>query len=172
MTTPLPDCDTTQIAAFWHRAVAAGVASPATPQPAAEPFGDSAEMADELLALIVDGPKRATASAHDAYLLDGDPLPEVGRLSIATDGSGRARAVLRTTDVRIGALSSVDDQFAWDEGEGDRSRAMWLADHEAFFRRWLPEVGLAFHRDLPTVFERFDVIYSEPDPTGAPSRIE
>ena len=28
--------------------------------------------------------------------------------------------------------------FAWDEGEGDRSRSMWLTDHEGFFRRYPP----------------------------------
>jgi uncharacterized protein YhfF len=162
MTTPLPDIDTEQVAAFWRRAVDAGLLDDATQQPDAEPFGDSVELADELLALVLHGPKRATAASYDEYLSEGDPVPVVGGLSIATDGAGRARALIRTTDVRIGPLSSVDDAFAWDEGEGDRTRASWLADHEAFFRRWLPQVGLVFTDDMPTVFERFEVVYAEP----------
>jgi uncharacterized protein YhfF len=56
---------------------------------------------------------------------------------------------------------SVDDSFAWDEGEGDRSRRSWLDDHEAYFRRYLPTIGLEFSWDMPTVFERFDVLYAE-----------
>lgn len=159
--TPLPDLDESQIDEFWARAIAAGVAPPGTARPDAEPFGDSVELADELLALIVDGPKRATASSYDEYELDGEPLPVVGGLSIATDGAGRPRAVLRTTDVRVGPLSSVDDAFAWDEGEGDRTRASWLADHHDFFERWLPQAGLVFSPDMPTVFERFEVLYVE-----------
>lgn len=162
MTTPLPDIDADQVAAFWRRAVDAGVIDRSSPQPGAEPFGDSVELADELLALILHGPKRATAGSYDEYLLDGEQVPRVGGLSIATDGSGRARALIRTTEVRIGPLSSVDDAFAWDEGEGDRTRATWLADHEQFFRRWLPQVGLTYTDDMPTVFERFEVLYTEP----------
>jgi uncharacterized protein YhfF len=69
--------------------------------------------------------------------------------------------VLRTTEVRVGPLSSVDDEFAWDEGEGDRTRATWLADHEAYFRRELAGLDLAFDADMPTVFERFEVVYQE-----------
>ncbi len=69
--------------------------------------------------------------------------------------------MLRTTDVRIGPLSSVDDAFAWDEGEGDRTRDSWLADHHAYFRRELATIGIDFDPDLLTVFERFEVLYAE-----------
>lgn len=160
--TPLPAIDPDVVDAFWQRAISAGAVPVDTPIPAlVEPFGDSVELADELIALVVDGPKRATAGSYDEYLAEGSPVPTVGTLSVATDGSGRPRAVMRTTDVRIGPLSSVDDQFAWDEGEGDRTRAWWLAAHEGFFRRVLPELGLTYTDDMPTVFERFDVIYAE-----------
>jgi uncharacterized protein YhfF len=162
MTTPLPEVDTPQVAAFWQRAIDVGAVPPGTRLPAlVEPFGDSVELADGLIALVVDGPKRATAGSYDEYVHEGSPLPEVGTYSVATDGTGRARAVLRTTEVRIGPLSSVDDAFAWDEGEGDRTRAWWLAAHEGFFRRVLPQLGLTYTDDMPTVFERFEVVYTE-----------
>jgi uncharacterized protein YhfF len=160
--TPLPPIDVAQVEAFWTRVVASGVVDPTTPLPfVVEPFGDSRELADELLALVIDGPKRATAAALADLEQDQTPVPVPGGLSIATDGHGRARAVLRTTDVRVGPLSSVDDAFAWDEGEGDRTRRTWLADHEAFFARFLPSIGLAFDPDMLTVFERFELLYSE-----------
>jgi uncharacterized protein YhfF len=150
------------IIAFWDRAIAAGAVPAGTPLPSMiEPFGDSPEMADELLALIVDGPKRATACSYDEVVADGTTLPEVGGFSIATDGQGVARAVLRTTDVRVGPLSSVDDRFAWDEGEDDRTRTSWLAVHHQFFQRWLPQVGIEFSPDMTTVFERFELLYDE-----------
>ena len=36
---------------------------------------------------------------------------------------------------------------------------MWLTDHEAFFRRQLPTLGIEFDPDMQTVFERFEVVY-------------
>lgn len=160
--TPRPAIDPDEVAAFWSRAIATGAVPTDTPLPAAvECFGDSAELADELLDLVLHGPKRATAGAVAELELEAAPLPEIGDLWIACDGRGRARAVLRTTDVRVGPLTSVDDAFAWDEGEGDRTRATWLADHETYFRRALPVLGLTFTPDLLTVFERFEVPYSE-----------
>ncbi|MGH9286840.1 MAG: ASCH domain-containing protein [Acidimicrobiales bacterium] len=162
MATPLPPIDTDQLACFWKRFLAAGVVEGSTPVPVTvEPFGDSVELADELIGLVVHGPKRATAGALVDYELEGVSPPKPGMISIATDGAGRARAVLRATEVRIGPLTSVDDSFAWDEGEGDRTREWWLSAHQEFFRRYLPTIGVEFDPDVATVFERFEVLFAE-----------
>ena len=159
--TDLPDPDAVQVSGFWARMRALGHAEPDAPVPAAEYFGDSVELADELLALIIHGPKRATAGAYHDYIREGVPIPTIGTTTIALDGRAVPRALLRTTEVRVGPLSSVDDQFAWDEGEGDRTRETWLRDHEGFFERYLPTVGLEFSPEMPTVFERFDLVAVE-----------
>ncbi|MGI8685185.1 MAG: ASCH domain-containing protein [Acidimicrobiales bacterium] len=161
MATPLPPVDRVQVAHFWARFLERGVLDGSTPVPAVEPFGDSVELANELIDLVVHGPKRATAGALVEYELEGAPLPRAGTITVVTDGAGHARAVLRTTDVRVGPLTSVDVSFAWDEGEGDRTRDGWLSSHEAFFRRYLPTIGVDFDRDMATVFERFDVLFAE-----------
>ena len=161
MASPLPPINVQEVEAFWTRATASGAVAAGSPLPSLiEPFGDSQELADELIALVIDGPKRATAAALADFEIEHTPLPEPGLLSVATDGRGNPRAVLRTTEVRVGPLSSVDE-FAWDEGEGDRTRASWLADHEIFFRRYLPTIGVEFDSEMPTVFERFEVVYIE-----------
>jgi uncharacterized protein YhfF len=159
--TPVGDVDPLAVAAFWERARDALGFDPARPAPAASCFGDMVELADELIDLVLAGTKRATASAVEHLEADGEPLPQVGGLWIATDGSMRPRALLETTDVRIGPLSSVDDAFAWDEGEGDRTRASWLDAHTRYFSRTRATAGLAFHPDIPVVFERFTVRYQE-----------
>jgi uncharacterized protein YhfF len=158
--TVLPPIDLAAVPAFWERGQAAG-AIPLDREvtDVVERFGDSPELAEELLDLVLHGPKRATAGSVAAFEHEGAALPAVGDLWIAADASGRPRVVLRTTEVRIGPLSSVDDAFAWDEGEGDRSRPMWLAGHTAYFRRELAGLGLEFHPDMETVFERFEVVY-------------
>ncbi len=159
--TPLGPRDPALDAAFWNRFLDAAGLDAATSAPPSWPFGDSVELADELIELVLHGPKRATAGSVAEYEHDGDPIPRPGDLSIVTDGSMRPRAVLETVDVRVGPLSSVDDRFAWDEGEGDRARAWWLDAHTRYFRRVFGGLGLEFHPDIPVVFERFRVRYQE-----------
>jgi uncharacterized protein YhfF len=122
-------------------------------------FGDGPELADELIAFVVDGPKRATAALVAAFAADGEPLPRVGAHWVACDGSGRPRAVLRTRELRVGPLSSVDEQFAWDEGEYDRTLASWLDGHRRYFARECEQLGIPFSDDVEVCFERFDVVW-------------
>lgn len=158
---PLPSVDLVHAVAFWARFTTTNSGLGLPMPTVVAPFGDSVELANELVGLIGSGLKRATAGAILDYERANDPLPVVGSVSIATDGTGQARAVLRTTEVRVGPLSSVDEQFAWDEGEGDRTRATWLDEHERFFRRYLPTLGLHFDPEMAVVFERFELMYWE-----------
>jgi len=124
-----------------------------------ERFGDSAELADELIELVLHGPKRATAGLVADFSADGEPLPRIGGHWIACDGSGAPRAVLRTQELRIGPIDSVDDAFAFDEGEGDRSREDWLRSHRRYFTRTCAARGEQFTDEHEVVFERFAVVW-------------
>ncbi len=153
--------DPVAVAEFWARCRAASAVEGSPPTPPAWYFGDSVALADELIELVLAGPKRATAGSVAEYEAEGEPIPAAGDLSIVVDGSLRPRALLETTEVRVGPLSSVDDRFAWDEGEGDRSRDFWLRAHTDYFRRAFARLGLAFHPEIPVAFERFVVRYQE-----------
>ncbi|SMH37327.1 Uncharacterized protein YhfF [Rathayibacter oskolensis] len=148
--TPLPAPDAGSVDRLWaeYRAVADAPEAP----PPVESFGDCVEMADELLALVRRGVKTATAS-----LVGPDPIPDPGDHWIVCDGAGVARVVLRTVDVRIGSLESVDDDFARAEGEGDRSRDAWLTGHRRYFAREAPD-GIG-----DVVFERFVLVWPRED---------
>jgi uncharacterized protein YhfF len=130
-----------------------------TESPVSERFGDSAELADELLDLVMHGPKRATAGAVADYVHAGESLPRIGEHWVVHDGSGAPRVVLRSMELRIGPLASVDEAFAWDEGEDDRTRESWLDGHSRFFRRTLGRIGVDFHDQIEVVFERFRVVW-------------
>lgn len=127
-------------------------------------FGDSAEMADELGLLVLHGPKRATAGLLQAFEAENDPLPRVGDRFLVLGGDGQPLAVVRTAHVRVGPLSSVDDRFAWDEGEGDRTRDWWLEAHTGFFTRQCAAMNLTFSEDIPVVFERFELVWPTIEP--------
>jgi uncharacterized protein YhfF len=116
-------------------------------------------MADELADLVVRGPKRATAGLLRDFAVGGEPLPRVGGHVVVVDGKGMPRCIWRTTEVTIKPLIAVDDAFAWDEGEGDRTRDDWLDGHRRFFARQAAREGFEFHDRIETVFERFTVVW-------------
>jgi uncharacterized protein YhfF len=122
-------------------------------------FGDSAEMADELADLVLTGTKRATAGLARDFGAGKEPPPVLGGHVVLVDGTGRPHAIWRTTDVRTGPFNSVDAQFAWDEGEGDRTLAWWLDAHRAYFERQAALHGFVFTDDIATIFERFTVVW-------------
>jgi uncharacterized protein YhfF len=136
---------------FWRRFVAAtGIDGAHT----AWAFGADAETATELGLLVRDGPKRATASLRSAYD-GGEPLPAVGDLGVILDGGGRPLCVVRTTAVEVRAFADVDEEFAWTEGEGDRSLAYWRCAHIRFFA----DGGVDVVDATPLVLERFDLVW-------------
>ena len=122
-------------------------------------FGDSPELADELAYLVLNGPKRATAGLVLEFERDGEPLPRPGDHSIVLNGRGDRVCVIRTTEVEVKPLSQVDDQFAWDEGEGDRSLTWWRQAHDRYFTRQCEQLGVPFRDDLAVVFERFELVW-------------
>ncbi len=144
---------------MWREYRAAHPGLPVAEEPVVEAFGDRPALADELIAFVLDGPKRATAGLVAGYAAAGELLPRVGAHWVACDGSGKPRAVLRTTELRVGPLSSVDAQFAWDEGEYDRSLETWLEGHRRYFRRECEQLGIEFSDEIDVCFERFDVVW-------------
>lgn len=164
--------DGEEIAAFWalarqgaglgRLAVIIGLSPAASVPPPAWAFGDSPELADELLDLVLTGTKTATASAVWEYESDGTPLPREGDLSIILDGRGHPRALVRTTAVRVLPFAEVDAEHAWLEGDGDRSLESWRADHQAYFDRGLAAHGAEFNRTLPVVVEHFQLRWPRP----------
>ena len=122
-------------------------------------FGDSPEMADELADLVINGPKRATAGLARDFGPGGAQMPASGEHVVVIDGRGAPLCIWRTTDVMVKPLIEVDDAFAWDEGEGDRSRDDWLRAHRNFFSRQAAREGFDFHDRIETVFERFAIVW-------------
>lgn len=108
-------------------------------------FGDSPELADALLHLVLDGRKTATCwSAADGLKGAG-----VGKPWAVKNGAGAVRCVLETTELAQRRFCDVDDAFAFDEGEDDRTLASWRRAHEAYFTRnggFAPEMLLNCER--------------------------
>ncbi|MGM3159387.1 ASCH domain-containing protein [Dickeya undicola] len=91
-------------------------------------FGDSPELADELLQLVREGHKTATCSEYHAF--KSEQAPQVGDYSIVLDGAGQPSCVIRT-------------------------RSFWRQAHQGVFERggtFAPDMLLVFE-----VFELIEV---------------
>jgi uncharacterized protein YhfF len=125
----------------------------------AEGWGDGPQMADELGALIAAGTKTATCSALAEWEYDGDELPAPGVLTVVLDGSDEPLCIVETSEVTVQPFNQVPEEFAYDEGEGDRSLDYWREVHQRFFERTFERIGGQFSEDMLLVCERFRVIY-------------
>jgi uncharacterized protein YhfF len=111
-------------------------------------FGDTPELADKLAALVLAGTKTATCCPVSAGI-----DTEVGQRWVVRDGAGRPVAVIETTELVQRRFDEVDAQFAYDEGEGDRSLTYWRDAHRRYFTR-----RGEFTDDMLLYCERFKLI--------------
>ena len=93
-------------------------------------FGDGPALADELVDLVIAGRKTATCMTPD------DPnRPQVGQRWVVLDGRGEPACVIETTELTERRFEEVDEAFARDEGEGDRTLETWRRNHRIYFGR-------------------------------------
>ncbi len=149
------------IEAFWNQyrlSLPEGDRLPAAP-PEAWYFCDNEAAARELGELVRAGIKTATCSLLWVYEAQGEKVPAAGDLSVIIDWQGNPLCLIETTEVAIRPYREVDGQFAYDEGEGDRSLAYWREVHWRFFTRECAQIGRQPAEDMPLVCERFRVLF-------------
>ena len=117
--------------------------------------------ADLLAHLVETGEKTATASAYPLYIVENEPLPEMGAYSVILDSKENAVCVIQTKKVSVVSFREVTAEHAYKEGEGDKSLAYWREVHEKFFAECLNEAGLEFTYDMEVVCEEFTVVFKQ-----------
>lgn len=146
------------VEAFWQDYCAQCGRTP-NQRPIVFSFDGTPDIADKLAQLVLVGRKRATAGALVDFTELGEAMPRPDDLSLLVDGAGLPCCIIRTSEIRMGPLQSVDDAFAWDEGEGDRTREYWMGVHRDYIARRALLAGVPMHDGIETVFERFTVVW-------------
>lgn len=117
-------------------------------------FGNTKEMADELVGLVLEGKKTATCSLLRAYRGYENEIPRVGVYSLICDGNNHPKCIVFYTDTFICKFNEVNEKQAYEEGEGDRTLNYWRAAHLDFFSS-----DKDFREDDELLCERFRVVY-------------
>ena len=150
--------DDPHIGQFW-RAYAARVGLGDAAEYSVVSFGDTPDVKDALLELVLRGTKRATASLALDYMSRGQPFPKPGDCNVLIDGQGKPRCIVRTIRVDVKPIRDVDADFAWSQGEGDRSLLWWLSAHVRYFARQGSREGWTVDERTEVVLERFSVVW-------------
>jgi uncharacterized protein YhfF len=157
-TAPLPG-RRDEIEAFWlefQRACNVQV-----PGFSATAFGRTRAMADELAALIRNGDKSAHATLERDFEVEGDELPRAGEHVVVLDGRGTPQAVVRTRHVERRYFNEIDDEFAFENGEGDRTLAWWLIAYRQEFAERAEAEGFQVGERAVLILEHFDLVWPQ-----------
>lgn len=116
-------------------------------------FGDSPQMADELLALVLSRKKTATVSV----VLEGEPKPSVGDLSLVLDGKGNPACVIKTVYLKVVKFCDLTWDMVKLEGE-DENFEQWKTGNIWYWEQDAIRRGYTFTQDIPITFEIFEVV--------------
>lgn len=121
-------------------------------------YGDSPELSQSLLALIVEGRKRAGTSLLWALEADREALPQPGQIEVVVDHRHEPALITRITQVQVRPYDEVTAEYAAIEGEGDGSLAHWREAHWAFFSRECRRIGREPSPAMPVVCSVFELL--------------
>lgn len=121
-------------------------------------YGDSPDLSQSLLALIVEGRKRAGTGLLWAMEAENEALPQVGQIEIVVDHRNEPALITRITQVQVLPYGEVTAEYAAIEGEGDGSLAFWREAHWAFFSRECRRIGREPSWAMPVVCSVFELL--------------
>lgn len=123
--------------------------------------GKGSGIEDQLANLVAEGIKSATCSWYEVYQMEESQIPKVGDRSYILNSEDEPVCIIEVIDVEVKPFLEVDEEFAYLEGEGDRSYAYWKTAHEKFFTNYGKEIGLQWDSKTQSVVcEKFMVLHA------------
>ncbi len=86
-------------------------------------LGTPGELRQELVGLVLAGPKRATAGLLGDYEIEGEALETPGEQLVLVGDDGRRVGLVEITEVEVVEFAEVSDDFA--RAEGEASPVTW-----------------------------------------------
>ena len=122
-------------------------------------FGDTEDVAAKCAHLVKAHIKTATSGLVWEMEADGDRMPQRGDLAVVTNLSGEPQCVIEVTECVVKPFNEVDEQFAFDYGEGDRTLQGWRKDTWEYFAPICEKLGREPSETMPLACQRFRLVY-------------
>lgn len=116
---------------------------------------------DTAVDLVCRELKRARTLSLKGMQLRHEKLPQIGDFYVLTDWQGNARAVIRTTSVKLLPYFAVREDHARLEGDGDKSLSHWKKVHWEYLERELSPFGSKPSESMIMVFEAFELRFKK-----------
>ena len=117
-------------------------------------FGTPGAMRDQLINLVINGEKRATAATAQEYLDENEAIEQVGEELYLLGNNDEIRGKVRITEVTQCAFKNVPDKFALAEAEGDLTGDDFRRSHQAYWNR----IGVSVSDETTILLLYFDLI--------------
>lgn len=118
-------------------------------------FGNPGESRSQLISLILNGNKRATAGTLEwDYEAENEPIETVDEQLAILDNDDTHVGTICVTQVEVVRFADVPDEFALAEAEGDLSGDDFRESH---FKFW-SALGLDIRPDTQIVLVYFDLV--------------
>ena len=115
---------------------------------------------DELIELVAEGRKRATAHLDLEFYLNSIARRNAGDYWVVLDSINMPKYLVQITDVATTPFNEVLLSFAEREGEGDYSLEYWQKVHREYFQAQCEVWGKDWSESLNTVCEGFELLMS------------
>ncbi len=109
--------------------------------------------------LVLSGEKTTSSSLRDYYNFSNTQLPQVNSLVVITDWNSNPVCIIEITEVTECKFCDVTSEFAFAEGEGDKSLAWWRNVHWNFFSAECTDLGIQPSENMIIILERFKVVF-------------
>jgi uncharacterized protein YhfF len=133
----------------------------------ASALGHSRALADTLAELVLRGVKRAQATLRRDFEKDLEPLPQPEEHLVVLDGDGRPRAIVRITHVELRHFNQIDDEFAFQAGEGDLTLRWWLTAHRQDYAERAEREGFEVGERTELLLEFFERVWPVEEAQGS-----
>lgn len=121
-------------------------------------FCDNKKDADECAELVVQKIKQATSPSVWWFEKNNEEFPKIGDLAIVTNWDGEPKAIIKTVKIEIVQFKNITNEYAFIEGEGDRSLEYWRKVHLDYYRNEMKDFVEHPIEEMEIVCEYFETI--------------
>ncbi|MEG0267642.1 MAG: ASCH domain-containing protein, partial [Carnobacterium sp.] len=123
-------------------------------------FGDTQDKANQSAALVLEGLKTAKTSLLLDYQRSEKSVPQEGSYSLILDGNNQAIGIVQLLKIAILPFDEVSDEWAYEEGEGDRTLKGWREFYQDYFQEQCKSEHWHFSMKTEVVCIQFELVYA------------
>ncbi|MCL9805470.1 ASCH domain-containing protein [Flavobacterium amniphilum] len=122
-------------------------------------FCDNKKEADECAELVMKKIKQATSPSAWWFEKNKEEIPKIGDIAIVTNWNKEPKAIIRTKKVEIVKFKNITPEYAFIEGEGNKTLEYWKKVHWAYYTNEMHKFSEKPNEEMKIVCEYFETIW-------------